>query len=72
MTRFDGDVKVTGNFDDATTAGVKKFQQAQQVSADGIVGPATGDLVLDHLNEDNYKDDGKPPSARGLLYKVSH
>ena len=36
-----GPVKVTGSFDAATEAAVKRFQQASGVAVDGVVGPET-------------------------------
>lgn len=49
---------------------MKAFQAAAGVQVDGEVGPVTAAAVLSQLSADGYKDDGKPPSATGHLYKL--
>ena len=39
--RHYGDLKLTGVFDEATTAAVKRFQQEAGLAVDGVVGPQT-------------------------------
>ena len=39
--RHYGELKLSGVFDDATTAAVKRFQQEANLTVDGVVGPQT-------------------------------
>ncbi|KAJ6253529.1 l [Anaeramoeba flamelloides] len=55
-------------YDLATKKAVEQFQSGNSLSVDGIIGPATANLLIKlHLN-DGYKDDGRFPE--GYLYKI--
>lgn len=63
-------LNATGTFDDATEGAVRIAQAANGLEVDGIVGEQTALSVLATLAADGYRDDGKPPSASGHMFKI--
>jgi len=59
---------VTGSFDTATSDALTAFQKGNALQPDGILGPASGQVLLNLHMSDGYKDDGK--ILPGYMYKV--
>eukprot|EP00050_Salpingoeca_kvevrii_P011275 m.14141 g.14141 ORF g.14141 m.14141 type:complete len:300 (-) comp3346_c0_seq2:1744-2643(-) len=66
MPSFDSHVE----YDHAAAMAVRNFQMHFGLPRTGEVDERTATAILELLSDDNYRDDGKPASARGYMYKV--
>ena len=63
-------VNITGTFDSITRECLTQFQAGTGLPSTGTLTSRTACQVVMQLQPDGYKDDGKPASAYGRLYKV--
>lgn len=63
-------IGTNGTYDAATADAVRDWQAKVGLQATGDVDAATAAKVLAMYSRDGYKDDGRPASERGYLYKV--
>jgi len=61
-------LSLSGTFDQATQTAVRAFQTANNLSVDGVFGPASANELLNLYSCDGYKDLGRPASYYGSQY----
>jgi len=69
-SRYVSNITFNGDYDNDTANAVTAFQKGHGLSADGIFGPSTANLLLDTCSCDGYRDTGFTAGSMGYKYKV--